>query len=376
VTYFGLIKTLVVPDGFQPPQELVFGEVCATPIGRSDLSDDVAGINASLDIIRQTRGGRWPTEPVTAEGNYLDLVWHEAEQRDASSYTYVLRDPSGRYLGCFYLYPLGRRQPLSAELMEHDVDVSWWVTETAHAEGYYPKVYEALREWSVRSFPFENPYFSNVDIPGGVGSEAVDDGSNGGSGDLPLGLLWEIEPASVHVHDGAVVVEAAGRTDNFIDPAGAVTVLNGARAHGVAPATPWQFSACVVADLPAAYDAGALVLWSDDHHFAKLCLERSADGRMMVVSVVTREMSDDANAWPIEGDKVWLRIGGLANHAYAFHSSSDGTHWDLVRYFHLVGKRRMKYGISVQSPIGDGCSVSFEELSFVSHPLSDLRDGS
>lgn len=114
--------------------------------------------------------------------------------------------------------------------MKHDVDVSWWVTQTAHARGYYRKVYEALREWSVRRFPFENPYFSNVDIPGEVGSEAVGRRSIGGSGDLPLGLQWEIEPASLHVSDGAVVAEAAGRTDNFIDPSRDVTsASNGPR---------------------------------------------------------------------------------------------------------------------------------------------------
>lgn len=171
MTYSGLIKKLVIPEGFQPPEELVFGEVRATPIKRSDLSDDVTGINASLDIIRQTRGGKWPTGPVTEEGNYIDLVWHEAEHRDGNSYTYVLRDQDGRYLGCFYLYPPGRRLPLSGELMKHDVDVSWWVTNTAYAESYYSKVYEALREWSVQSFPFQDPFFSNVEIPWEVGSE-------------------------------------------------------------------------------------------------------------------------------------------------------------------------------------------------------------
>lgn len=167
MTYSGLIKKLVIPEGFHPPDELVFGELRATPINRSDLSDDVSGINASLDIIRQTRGGRWPTGPVTEEGNYVDLVWHEAEHRDGNSYTYVVRDENGRYLGCLYLYPLGRRVPLSEALMKHDVDVSWWVTGSAYAEGYYAKVFQALRDWSIGSFPFDNPYFSNVEIPRG-----------------------------------------------------------------------------------------------------------------------------------------------------------------------------------------------------------------
>jgi regulation of enolase protein 1 (concanavalin A-like superfamily) len=94
----------------------------------------------------------------------------------------------------------------------------------------------------------------------------------------------------------------------------------------------------------------------------------------MIVSVVTREVSDDANAWDVEGDAAWLRISGLTNDTYAFHSSRDGAHWELVRHFRLVGSRPMKYGISAQSPIGEGCSVTFDGLSVVQHSLTDLRD--
>jgi regulation of enolase protein 1 (concanavalin A-like superfamily) len=191
---------------------------------------------------------------------------------------------------------------------------------------------------------------------------------------LPYGLQWEIEPASSHVDGADITVEATGQSDYFIDPAGTATALNGARAVGPVPDSEWQLSARVVADLTATYDAGVLLLWSDERHFAKLCLERSPQGQAMIVSVVTREVSDDANAWDVEGDAAWLRISGLTNDTYAFHSSKDGAHWELVRHFRLIGSRPMKYGISAQSPIGDGCSVTFEELSVARHSLKDLRD--
>lgn len=192
--------------------------------------------------------------------------------------------------------------------------------------------------------------------------------------ELPYGLQWEIEPVSSHIDGADITVEAAGQSDNFIDPSGSVTALNGARAVGPAPASDWQLSARLVADLSAAYDAGVLILWSDERHFAKLCLERSPHGQAMIVSVVTREVSDDANAWDVEGDAAWLRISGLTNDTYAFHSSKDGAHWELVRYFRLVGSQPVKYGIPVQSPVGDGCSVTFEGLSVARRSLTDLRD--
>lgn len=174
-----------------------------------------------------------------------------------------------------------------------------------------------------------------------------------GSGDLPSGLQWEIEPASFRVEGTTVTAESHGQSDNFIDPAGAVTALNGARALGLAPMSDWQFKARLTVDFSESYDAGVLLLWSDDRHFAKLCLEQSPAGRPMVVSVVTRGVSDDANAWEVEGASVWLRISGLSNDAYPFYSSDDGRIWELVRNFHLAGSRQMSYGIAVQSPIGE-----------------------
>jgi hypothetical protein len=54
-------------------------------------------------------------------------------------------------------------------------------------------------------------------------------------------------------------------------------------------------------------------LSSDERHFAKLCLERSTHGQATIVSVVTSAVSDDADAWDVEGDAAWLRISGLTN---------------------------------------------------------------
>ena len=166
MNYQNLIKRLVLPSGAAVPARLEYADVVATAIDRNDLADDVRGINASLDLIRQTRGGSWPTGPVTEEYNYVDLVWHECEFRDESSFTYVLRTVAGDYLGCCYLYPLGTRTPLSDDVIDFDVDVSWWVTPDAHAAGYYSMVYAGLRRWFDTELSFWQPHYSNVQIPG------------------------------------------------------------------------------------------------------------------------------------------------------------------------------------------------------------------
>jgi hypothetical protein len=163
--YAPFIKKLAVPEGFAVPATLVYDDVVATAITRADLADDVRGINASLSLIQRTRGGGWPTEAVTEEFNYVDLVWHELEFRERSSFTYVVRDAGGRYLGCCYLYPLGERTTLTETLAACDVDVSWWVTPDAYAQGYYEKLYLALRDWLAAEFPFWEAHYSNAEIP-------------------------------------------------------------------------------------------------------------------------------------------------------------------------------------------------------------------
>lgn len=161
----GFVKALRVPAGAVVPTELTYENLRARALSRADLADDVAGINASIDLIRRTRGGDWPTEPVTEAFDFVDLVWHEAEFREGYSFAYVLRDVGERYLGCCYLYPMGRRTPLTEQLLRHDVDVSWWVTTAGYASGYYETAYAALQHWLATALPFEAPYFSNREVP-------------------------------------------------------------------------------------------------------------------------------------------------------------------------------------------------------------------
>jgi len=165
MNYRLLKKKLSVPADFVPPTQLAYDDLVGTAITRSDLDDDVRGINASLELIRRTRGGLWPSEPVTLEYNFVDLVWHELEFREGYSFTYVLRAAKGGYLGCCYLYPMGERTELTEELLRYDVDVSWWVTQSAYDAGYYKKAYCALRHWLATEYPFREVYYSNRQIP-------------------------------------------------------------------------------------------------------------------------------------------------------------------------------------------------------------------
>jgi hypothetical protein len=164
VDYHQLVKRLALPAGVSAPPRLEHDGLRAVALTRAHLDDDVAGINASLELIRRTRGGQWPTGPVEPDYDYVDLVWHECEFRDGGSYTYAVYEGE-EYVGCAYLYPLGRRTPLTDELLAYDVDVSWWVTPAAYERGTYERVHAALRHWLATAYPRWRPYFSNAVIP-------------------------------------------------------------------------------------------------------------------------------------------------------------------------------------------------------------------
>lgn len=143
---------------------------------------------------------------------------------------------------------------------------------------------------------------------------------------------------------------------------------------GRAPDGDFLFSARVAVEFGASFDAGVLVLWRDERTWAKLCFEFSPEGRPMVVSVVTRGVSDDANAFVVDGPEVWLRIARIGDE-FAFHASTDGRRWELVRHFALDGPGDLHVGFEAQSPTGEGCEVTFTDIRFDRRRLDDLRGG-
>jgi regulation of enolase protein 1 (concanavalin A-like superfamily) len=191
---------------------------------------------------------------------------------------------------------------------------------------------------------------------------------------VPMPLRWLREPLRWHSDDGtSLTIVAGGRTDLFVDPGGGSEALNAPCLLGL-PGGDFQLSARVTVELGATYDAGVLLLHAHDRAWAKLCLELSPQGRAMVVSVVTRGVSDDCNSMVVDGPQVWLRVARMGA-AFAFHASTDGAFWQLVRYFALEEAERTAVGFLAQSPTGEGCSATFDRIRYTPRGLDDLRDG-
>ena len=100
------------------------------------------------------------------------------------------------------------------------------------------------------------------------------------------------------------------------------------------------------------YDAGVLLLHAAERDWAKLCFEYSPQLKPTAVTVVTRGTSDDCNSFEVDGSTLWLRIT-RSGAAWAFHASTDGAWWRLLRYFTL-GLELVRVGFLAQSPTGRG----------------------
>lgn len=94
----------------------------------------------------------------------------------------------------------------------------------------------------------------------------------------------------------------------------------------------------------------------------------------MIVSVVTRGLSDDCNSTPIDGNEVYLRLArnGVT---FTFHYSLDGRTWHFVRHFTLGKLSNLRVGLSSQSPTGEKCQAAFSEIRYQPGALKDLRSG-
>jgi regulation of enolase protein 1 (concanavalin A-like superfamily) len=188
-------------------------------------------------------------------------------------------------------------------------------------------------------------------------------------------LDWHVEPAGAPEIGVSSIAFAAGpRTDLFADPAGGEPKVDAPLLLG-RPNGDFQLKARVSAPLAATFDAAGLVVWASPTAWGKLEVERSPQGEAMIVSVVTRDVSDDSNAFTLQTAEAWLRIARSVE-TIAFHASTDGLWWSLIRYFTFPGAAGAAAGFEVQSPTGDGLEGRFDEIAWSAGALADLRDGS
>jgi uncharacterized protein len=185
----------------------------------------------------------------------------------------------------------------------------------------------------------------------------------------------DTEFGSVDVTEGSVTISANADTDWFFEPNGKTTRANVPRLSRAIDASVFSFQAKVEVDFGSTYDGGTLFVKTAGGAWGKIAYEYSPQGLPTVVSVITKDTSDDADGPAHPAESVYLRIYGDGN-VFAMHFSKDGKLWQFLRVFALAGHSGpLTIGFSSQSPTGSGCVARFSEVRIDYSKIGNLRDG-
>ena len=188
---------------------------------------------------------------------------------------------------------------------------------------------------------------------------------------IPGKLSWQNRPVSWQLDTQNVLTISAGsKTDWFVDPFDG-TVAKNAPILLFTPDSDYVLSARVTVKFVTKWDAGALMLWGDDHHWAKLSYELSPGKAPTLVTVVTRGLSDDCNSKELRQDSVYLRIA-KSGKTYVFYFSEDGREWQILRTFSLDTDIPIRVGFEAQSPEGSGAVATFSSIGYDPHRVGNI----
>jgi regulation of enolase protein 1 (concanavalin A-like superfamily) len=122
------------------------------------------------------------------------------------------------------------------------------------------------------------------------------------------------------------------------------------------------------------WDGGAMIIKSDSLNWVKFCFEKDYTGARRVVSVVTKNISDDCNSVEINADKVFYKIAKAGN-VITLYYSTEGTKWFLVRHLQFNARPGFNVGFLAQSPTGTRCEVKFSNIKYEKKKIKDPYTG-
>ena len=185
---------------------------------------------------------------------------------------------------------------------------------------------------------------------------------------------WMNKPKSVETVNGIMSVTVDENTDFFIDP---VTGESTASAPLLYQEVVGDFvaTALVEPDFSSKWNAGALMVVIDEDNWIKFAFENSDATGRSIVSVVTKNVSDDANGVIIEEhDKIWLRMIRKGD-IYSMHWSLDGSTYFMARLTKMPSANAVKLGLEAQVPVGKSATHKFHYFGVEARSVEDLRAG-
>lgn len=190
---------------------------------------------------------------------------------------------------------------------------------------------------------------------------------------IPRKLFWENKPVSYTLVNNELTIVAGEKTDMFRDPNVTYNTDNAPKLLFKADED-FVLSASIEHSFTNKWDGGAIIIKSDSLNWVKFCFEKDYTGARRVVSVVTRNSSDDCNSVEINANKVFYKIAKAGN-VVTLYYSTEGITWFLVRHLQFDAKPGFNVGFLAQSPTGKHCEVKFSNIKYEKKKIKDPYTG-
>lgn len=190
---------------------------------------------------------------------------------------------------------------------------------------------------------------------------------------IPHKLFWENKPLSVDHRGDKLIIVSGEKTDMFRDPNATYNTDNAPKLLFTADSN-FVFTSGITHAFASKWDAGGLVLKADSANWIKFAFEKDYTGAKRVVSVVTRDISDDCNSVALTGNTVHFKMA-KAGKVITLYYSTDRKSWMLVRHFQFESPKPLKLGFISQSPTGSKCAVTFSDITYEKKKIKDPYTG-
>jgi uncharacterized protein len=186
---------------------------------------------------------------------------------------------------------------------------------------------------------------------------------------IPHKLYWENQANKCSIQNNSLTIHAGEKTDMFRDPNVAYNTDNAPKLLFQADED-FTLSASIEHGFFNKWDGGAIVIKSDSLNWVKFCFEKDYTGARRVVSVVTKNISDDCNSIEISSSKVFYKVAKAGN-VITLYYSINGLKWFLIRHFQFDAKPLFSVGFLAQSPTGKKCIVKFANIKYAKKKIKD-----
>lgn len=190
---------------------------------------------------------------------------------------------------------------------------------------------------------------------------------------IPYSLSLENKAKAVLVKNNEILLTAGANTDMFRDPNVTYNTDNAPKLL-FQPDQDFVLSCSIEHPFKYKWDGGAIVIKADSMNWVKFCFEKDYQLKRRVVSVVTKNVSDDCNSLEMPTNKVFYKIA-KADNVITLYCSNDNKNWYLVRHLQMDLPKNFQVGFLAQSPTGKECRVRFSSIKYVAKKIKDPYAG-